>query len=260
MLKYIIGVLISIAGVLVWMVFGIGVPDIYHEKLSEPLTPHVGGNLGKSIENIEITAFYFVPKNKKASQIENWNDLLVKHLDKLADFHSIQFRNHSQVTYKIYPEVVVGFEDNIAYGTESTQNGNPQALINIAGELDRRVFQQDGDLYDKKFSERKQNVYPVLAILYEGVGASGGIIHDSELETEEEIAEELGLPESTIFILDIDEVDGFFILNRTFLEGDGSSVGTSLMAHEFYHTLGVSDQYVAPKAIPTSQDIMGLSI
>lgn len=258
MLKYIIAVLISIAGVLAWMLWGIGVPDIYSEELPKSSVLHAVGNLEKSIEEIEIAAFYFVPKNKKANQLENWNELLEKHLNKLVDFHSIQFRNRSSVVYKIYPKVVVGLEENIVYDTNNTQNGNPQALIHVAEELAVRVFRKDGDLFDAEFSEKRPNAYPVMAILYEGVGASGGIIHNSKLDTADEIAEELGLLESTIFVLDIDAVDGFFILNQTFLANDEDSVGTSLMAHEFYHTLGISDQYIAPKAVPTSQDIMGL--
>ena len=90
------------------------------------------------------------------------------------------------------------------------------------------------------------------------MGASGGIVYDSDLTTREEIAHSLDLPEEVIFIVDIESVDGFFLLNREFLAGIHGSFGGSILAHEFYHTIGIPDSYIPPKAVPTSQDIMGL--
>jgi len=258
MLKYIVGVLVLISGVLLWMVWGIGVPEIYYEELKGQATPHLSGDPSRSLEYIHVYALYFVPKNKTENRIENWYSLLEEHLQQLADFHSLQFQNQSQITYTIYPEAVAGLEESPVYDTDNTGQGNPRALVHIAEELEERMFKRGGDLFDESFVKRSENAHSVMGIFYEGVGASGGVIYESELETSREIAQELGLAESTIFILDIEGVDGFFLLNKDYLTGKVGPFGTSFLAHEFYHTLGISDQYIAPKATPTSQDIMGL--
>ena len=72
-----------------------------------------------------------------------------------------------------------------------------------------------------------EGVYCVIVIIYEGIGASGS----------ENVA----------------------LLSRIFLtDSQYSATAATLLAHEFYHTLGLPDAYDIITAVPFSQDIMGL--
>jgi len=258
MLRYLVIVLILIFATLSWMYFGIGVPKIYSENLPEEETSHIYDNPERSIENITLFAFYFVPKNKTDKQIENWQSILTDHLEQLKNFHNLQLQGRSDIEYRIFPKPIIGLNENLSYDTESTQFGNPNGLIAISEEINSRVFDSAGDLHDSNFKENINGSYPVMLIIYEGVGASGGVIYDSQLETAKEIAESIELPESVVFVVDIEDVDGFFLLNREFLTGVNGTYGNSTFVHEFYHTLGVPDFYIPPEDTPTSGDIMGL--
>lgn len=219
---------------------------------------HAYHNPEINLEKIRIKAFYAVPKNKTSEAILNWHDILDVSLIKSQAFHKIQFREKSFLLYDIYPEPVVLNENNIYYDTDSTKFGNPKALINIANELEKRVFKKNGDLYLEGFSQRNPSEYPVLGIIYEGVGAAGGVIHDSELESTEEIAKKLGLPESVIYKVDVKSADGFFILSRSFLtEAEYEFNGPTQFYHEFAHTFGLPDGYDLETGVSQTFDIMG---
>lgn len=259
MIRYIIGVLVLIFGSLAAMYFLIGVPQIYSEEFKELPIPHSFGDANRSIPEISIAAFYFVPQNKTADVVENWKEILESSLQKLKMFHNTQFLGRSRITYAIYPEPVIGLKEGIKYDSESTQNGNPQALRNVSEELQVRVFDAGGDLSLSDFKPFREGAYPVLAIVYEGVGAVGGVIYESEFEIASDIATRLRLPEASIFIVDVEAADGFFLINRRFFDGpEYIHLGPTLFAHEFYHTIGIPDAYKIPSEIPTSADIMGL--
>lgn len=258
-MRYIVILCVIIFSALGAMYFWIGTPGVYSEQFVEFGDPHLYNDPARKIAKIKIAAFYFVPKNKTEELNENWKDILQGSLKKLHDFHSVQLQARSNIEYEIYPNPIIGFKNNIDYDTESTQAGNPQALLNISEELEKRVFKSSGDLYNSSFFNIDSDELPVLAIMYEGVGAVGGMIYEDDLETRGEIAQKFGLPEHMIHIVDIKSVDGFFLINRVFLsELEYQSTGPSIFAHEFYHTLGIPDEYKEYKAIPTSEDIMGL--
>ena len=226
MLKYFIFILIFIFGALVWMYAGIEgfavkpaetpeMPELHHYQDTAP------------IGEIAISAFYFVPKNKQNRLILSWRELLQKNLNKLAEFHNLQFQGRSRINYQIYPNPIIGQGDNLAYDTDVTQHGNPEALRRIAGELEERVFGPRGDLRRTDFIQHNGRSYQVLVILYEGVGASGS--------------------------------DNVALLSRTFLtDSEYSDFGPTFLAHEFYHTLGIPDGYELPTSIATNEDIMGI--
>lgn len=216
MIKALVLVLILIAGALFFMYFWVGVPKIYKLESLEVPKPHHYQNPQKSLEEIKITAFYFVPKNKMSSAISGWREILDQNIKKLQAFHRLQFRGASILNYDIHPEIVVGFLDNISYDTVSTGHGNPEGLRRVAAELEaRNLFLQT------------DNGYNVAIIMYEGVGASGS--------------------ENVAFV------------SRTFLNDPRyKDYGASILAHEFYHTLGFPDAYDPITATPLSQDIMGL--
>lgn len=249
-------VLLAIGGVLYSMYFWIGVPVVYrHESLS-PRAPHLYKNPSRPIEEVVVFAFYFVPQDKTPDPDSNWYGLLERNLRALAEFHSFQFQNRSQIKYKIFPTSVIGKENAVSYDTDVTNRGNPRALISIASEIEQRVFDRNGDLFSPDFLQADLTTYPVMFILYEGVGAVGGVIHESDMEDISEIAKKLGLPESVIFKVDVKSVEGFFLLNRQFLIGKYETIGASLLAHEFYHTLGIPDSYEGGSGAVTP-DLMG---
>lgn len=238
----------------------IGVPAVEKTDMSflaAATGPHFFNDPSRPIKNVVIFGFYFVPKNKRAVMDPRWKENIRQGLEKLKNFHSFQFRNESNIRYEIYPEPVVGYADSGFYDTEHTQGGNPRALISAAEELEKRVFKLSGDLYNPNF-KRLAGEYPVLAIFYEGVGAAGGTIQDSELNFPSEISEALDISESAIFILDVDSADGLLLLNAGYINGLAGPNGDSILAHEFYHTLGVPDGYSHASGIAESADLMGL--
>ena len=252
--KQILAVIALIFASLAAIYFFVGTSNIYIEEFAEAGSPHVYANSEKSISAIKIFAVYFVPKNKTEFNSEAWGKSIEDTLDNLQKFHKLQFTGLSKIDYAIYPRPVIGLKESIEYDTENTQGGNQQGLLNIAQEIENRIFKPDGDLFDGEFAQHEASEYPVLAIIYEGVGAIGGIVHESELEDRGEIAKEVGVPEELIHIVDIKSVDGFFLSNIFFLENSNS-----VFAHEFYHTIGIPDAYNTPGFydIPLGQDLMG---
>jgi len=234
--------------------FFVGASKIYMEEFAQASAPHIYADSEKSIGAIKIFAVYFVPRDKTEFTKEAWGKPIEAALEDLKKFHFLQLAGLSDIDYAIYPKPVIGLKEGIEYDTETTQGGNPRALLNISEELENRIFKPDGDLFMRAFVERKEGEYPVLAIIYEGVGAMGGIVHESELEDKREIAKEAGVPEELIHIVDIKSVDGFFLTNIFFLENKNS-----VFTHEFYHTLGIPDAYETPGFydIPLGKDVMG---
>lgn len=225
MIKYLIAVLVVIFGILALIYLFVGVPPVYREEIPEIKTPHLYNNSAGTIARIKITAFYFIPKNKTDFIIEDWREVLEQNLRKLQQFHSLQFQGRSLIIYEIYPEPIFGREESVFYDTEITQFGNPQGLRNVASEIKERVFTPAGDLYRSDFAQKGEDFYSSV-IMYEGVGASAG--------------------EDAAFI------SSTYLFNQEYKE-----FGTSVLAHEFYHTIGIPDAYEIPTSVPTSGDIMG---
>lgn len=210
--------------------------------------PHIKDS-DVSIKNIRIKVFYAVPKNKIADIYPGWKDKLAGLLADMSRFHSVQFRGSSDMRYDIFFEPVILRNDDIAYDTENTNAGNPQGLKNIGQEIESRVFKETGDLYNKNFAAFAPGEYRVMALLYEGVGGSGGLIYETGLTTASEIAKKFGIPESWIYIVDIKSVDGFFLVNRKIATA-------SIFYHEFGHTIGIPDEF-GDNDGPYTEDVMG---
>lgn len=259
MAKYVFMTLGMIVAALAALFFWIGNPRMFQYAAVVPPSPHFFNNPERGIVATRVAAVYFIPKNKEHEKSGTWREMLESNLALLQKFHSLQFQGRSAVSVAVYPEPVIGRRGQLFYDTKNTSRGNPKALLSIAEELEERVFSSSGDLYRPDFWKQENGTYPVLFILYEGVGASGGIIAEHSSESVADIARELGIPESVIFKVPVSSVDGFFLLSRSFLsEAEYRSFGASLLAHEFYHTLGVPDGYDAEDETPTTVDIMGL--
>ena len=180
----------------------------------------------RSLAHIHITAFYFVPNDKRQLTDENWRRQLGSAMDTLVDFHMVTFGGKSRISYNIYPSPIIGEEESISYNTAITERGNPEGLRNVSREIERRVLATGGDLY-LPISSPPPGSYHVLYIMYEGSGASGS--------------------ENVAFI------------NRSYLSLPRfADVGLSTFVHEFYHTIGLVDAYAETSGWPLSQDIMGV--
>lgn len=258
MFKYLVATLLAIFVGLAGIYFFIGTPKVFLTDFPVAASAHLSANSDLSIKNIQIYAFYFVPRNKSDAVSDHWKESLNSGLAKLREFHSLQFQKLSEITYEVFPESVIGEKNNLFYDTDNTDRGNPFALINASKEIERRVFRADGDLYRENFANSGSGLYPVMFIMYEGVGAAGGVISESAKETPGEIAADLNLPESIIYIVDVSSADGFFLVNREIIEGRHGVNGHTILAHEFYHTLGIEDKYSETDGVAESPDLMGL--
>lgn len=242
------------------MYFGIGNPQVYHETRPEAKKPHLYDNPERGIKKIRVFGFYFVPQNKSNLVLTEWRSIFEKNLEKLKNFHSFELQGLSEIEYKIYPEAVIGLEKNDFYDTEDTGRGNPHALLKISEELEKRIFTKSGDLYREDFDPASNEAYPVMLIFYEGVGATGGIIRRDNQESKVGVAEKYGVPESLLFEVDVELVDGFVLLSSSFFtKEEFKNYGASILAHEFYHTLGFRDAYEVPGSFEVvfSNDLMG---
>jgi hypothetical protein len=218
---------------------------------------HFYKNPSRDISKIDLKVFYAVPKNKAGNVARDWREAIENVLEKAARFHKLQFRGKSILSYEVFPEIVILNQENIFYDTERTDKGNPQALIAVAEEIQKRVFTRGGDIYRPDFAF-DEGVYRVLGIVYEGVGAAGGVIFESEKRTAKEIAYDLKMPADYVFIAKVTVADGFFILSRQFLtEQEYAIFSPSLLYHEFAHTFGLPDLYDSATNAVFSNDIMG---
>jgi len=262
MLKYLILILLLIFAALGWMYVDARAPAVYSENFSASCDPHLASDADRSIKTVQLFVFYFVPKNRTEALDGDWQKILQANLDALKNFHNLQLRQCSRLIYKIYPQPVIGFKDNIEYNTEITQGGNPMALINVSEELENRVFKNTGDLFFPGFAEKTAGAYPVMAVMYEDVGAIGGFIHEGEEGKVAAIAEQWGLPKEKIVAVNVESVDGFFLISKSLLWGDFAPTKQSIFAHEFYHTLGIFNGYYelseTGRVMAVSEDVMGL--
>ena len=255
-------------GILICLIFLSAALLFYLQSTGRSPQPYVYPNQDKPrahvykvpdrlIDSVRLRVFYAVPQDKAAQSKGNWQEIISRVFSDVSRFHAIQFRGFSKIDLNIFPEQVLLDHESIFYDSEKTDAGNPHALLAVAKEIEQRIATPGGDLYREEFATRKDGEYVVMGIIYEGVGASGGLIYDSPLETLQEIALQLGVPESLIHIVDVESSDGFFLANSNCL---ASSVcgepGPSLTYHEFAHALGIQDQYEGDHSF--SEDIMGL--
>ncbi|MBI2591365.1 MAG: hypothetical protein HYW34_01665 [Candidatus Brennerbacteria bacterium] len=250
---FIFAVLVVAAGVYFWF-SGRSVDIVNRQSVYKPT--HLYGNNDVSIEKIKLMVFYAVPGDRSGLIYGKWREIMKKPLEKISDFHKLQFHGGSEIDYEIYPKPVILENSGSFY--DSNNNGNAKALKLVAEELEKRAFKKNGDLYLENFAVSPRGDYPVLGIIYEGFGAIGGVIEESGLESEQEFAKLKNLPESVIFKTSVESANGFFLLSRGYLsEPEFEFYGQSFLYHEFAHTFGVQDYYDHETGLAFSDDIMG---
>lgn len=187
---------------------------------------HLYRDPGTSIAKVRLQVFYAVPQDRIDRADTDWQARIQPALDQMRQFQKFQFRGQSELMYELYPEPVILEHPAQFYDTDHTDGGNPAALVAVAAELKRRVFDSKGNLYRAGFSDFNPHSFPVLGVLYEGVGASGAT--------------------------------GMFLISETYFKDAAyEPFRAALMDHEFGHALGFPDRYDMVTGAPAASDIMG---
>jgi hypothetical protein len=211
----------------------------YAEEVAERKVPHHAKDRSQLIEHIDVVALYFVPKDRVGRTYLSWKEPLEKALGELTEFHRLQTAGKSSISFHVIPNPVIGERDAQIYDVPPVKHGNAEALFAVSSEIKKRVEHIDGDLYDPLIKADSGD-YRVYILMYEGEGASGAL--------------------NTALL------SSSFFKNKSY-----ENINSTILAHEFYHTLGLEDQYeltslvlaedaVLPRSIPHSSDIMGLGI
>jgi hypothetical protein len=197
--------------------------------------PHLYGNK-ESIEKIKITIFYFVPKDAINSENTDWKNITDTHIQELINFHTITFGNTSKISYEFFPDIIVGEKTTKEYESLFAEEDN-DALIPVQEEITKRIFTPGESFYKKEELSKKNGVRNVYLVVFEGKGAAGN--------------------------------GDFALVSRSYLTDKGyKDTGSTFLAHEFYHTLGLPDNYQTsqivykngqsiPVSLVTKKDIMG---
>lgn len=221
---------------LVALTLFVGVSKVKPKPVLTTIRPHMYNNKDISLEKITLTVFYFVPKDAVTKKQDNWKETLSPHLKKLEDFHNLQFENTSKITQEFFPEIIIGEKTEAEYGN-LFESGSSDELVPIREEITRRVISSDGDLHTYFKEKNIPSVRNVYLIVFEGKGAAGN--------------------------------DDFCLISRDYLSSVlYKEVGSTFLTHEFYHTLGLPDNYQTssyvykdneqvPISLLIKKDIMG---
>lgn len=222
---------------LLFLALFVGVRKVEPRPVLREARPHLYNDESLSIEKIQITVFYFVPKDALSMKDNSWQKGTEEYLKKLQNFHLTQFENTSKISYTFFPEIIEGILTTREY--EGLFDGkNNDALIPIKDEIISRVYNEKGELFystmQKGRDSKTRNSYMVI---FEGKGAAGN--------------------------------DDFALVSRSYVTDDSyKEIGPTFFAHEFYHTLGLVDNYQTSMyaykngeqttiSLITSKDIMG---
>jgi len=179
------------------------------------LVPDVG------VDKIKLEVIYFVPNDQKVNP--DYFSVISNALMQAQGFHLREFNRLSALRYVLYPTPVVGEKSSAFYDGNDTSRGNPNASSEIFSEVARRIYNENGDLYNESFQSRKGNELPIKVFVYEGVGASSGVLN-------------------------------VLVAYEYF---SNTNYGATVLYHEILHNLGVPDSYDYETNVSHSDDIMG---
>jgi hypothetical protein len=215
----------------------VGVQKVEKKPVLTPIRPHMYDNESSSLENIHITVFYFIPKDVISKMDTTWQVSTQKHIEDLVSFHTMQFEGSSKITYDFFPEAIIGKRSVSEYESVLGYDDN-DSLSQIKEEVISRILTDGGDFYSS-YTKFKKNTSgkDVYLIVFEGKGAAGN--------------------------------DAFALVSKSYLTDPVyKEYASTFLAHEFYHTLGLPDNYQTSSyvykdnqqvsiSLLTMKDIMG---
>ncbi|MBI5220576.1 MAG: hypothetical protein HY978_01920 [Candidatus Liptonbacteria bacterium] len=195
-------------------------------EIARPGPVHVYRDLKRKLDQIQIYAVYAVPRDRVKETYGKWQDDWETVLAEAGRFHELQFSGRSELSRRIFPRPIVLEQNGAFYDVPQVESGKSEAVRPLYEEIERRVIRPDGDLYDSEYALAGKDAYPVIAILYEGVGGSGA--------------------------------PGVVLLSSSyFSDPTYQPFRSALFYHEFGHALGLPDLYDTKTGTPFSDGIMG---
>lgn len=206
-----------LACALIGLTLFVGVTKVNPKPLLQATQPHLYGNKNISIEKINITVFYFVPKDATTTERSDWKEVTEQHLKRLIAFHTLMFENTSKINYTFFPEIIIGNKATKEYETVFKTEDN-DALIPVKEEITQKVLSPGGNLYASLAKTKDTTSRNVYLVVFEGKGAAGN--------------------------------DTFALVSRSYLTDKAyEETSSTFLAHEFYHTLGLLDNYKTSRII-----------
>lgn len=205
---------------------------------SHPSSIHHFEDAKIDLTHIIISVFYFVPQDREENIFGDWQSTIKKVMDETVAFHANQFKSQSELTYRLYPKPVIGQETVTSYAQDDTPI-EPKSLGRIIKELDRRVFQPSGDLFDPGYSQSPNGSYIMKIIIYEAD------------------------PPKFAQVSQTGEIGGYSDQNTTLVarkiltDLPNQPYGPSIVYHEIGHMIGLPESYDYQSNQPSTNDIMG---
>ncbi len=218
MLKYYALVFLSVILTLGWISGLLGDKQPYREERATATNIHAYDDARSSIKEILLTVYYFVPANK---------------IDDAADTSWKAPMMQALENIKLFHDMQFGGRSHFSYVIHPTAVVGKQTNMFYDSTDTTRgnphaIESISEELKDiEHVSSTQSGIYHVIYIVYDGVGASG-MSHAA-------------------------------LINRRFLtDSSYDYVRESLIAHEFYHSLGIPDGYDQSTGTSTTPDLMGL--
>lgn len=207
-------------------------------SLSEAEIRHLK-NPSIDLSRIHILMYYVVPIDIKDSQRQDWQSIIDQAMVEIIQFHASQFKDYSTLNYSLYPKPIIGNKTAEEYSKDDTPTDR-KALTFILEEINERVLQKGGDLYDQKIALQPDATYQMNIIFVEG--------DFPKFQSEGKTNDVVGYG---------DEKQSAIIYRKVLTDDQRRDYGTSIVYHEIAHNMGLDDQYDYQTLQPTSDDIMG---
>src|SRR3989344_1559069 len=186
---------------------------------------HYYDNPSISLERVHVQAFYLVPRKSLNDFTLSWKEDFTGALEELKKFHESQFGNSSELTFSLLDIPVVApneFVDSLPTGLRRATLVDLEPIDKF---IEDNITKSSAPFYRKAFVDIPNNAYAVKVIFVEGVSAVGS--------------------------------EGMLLLSRNYITDPAIGYGTSVLAHEFGHTLGMPDLYDYETYEDYSDDLMG---
>lgn len=204
------------------------------------------GNPNLSLEQIEMKIIVFVPQNpdyernqivtedpNEPFDVEEKPNLALFQgyleeaiLPKISEFHNREFKNLSEIDFRVYPDIVYGLRDGNYYEQDFLDVAAKTPLRFINHELHNRLFSSQGDLYNKGFVQGGDDTYEVIMIIY--------VANVPRVSFRDEI-----LP-LFAFTDDLESTRSFLVYYPLFKNYE---LTAAAIYHELLHVMGVPEQY-----------------